>query len=57
MLKLHGEYPPNYLMTFIRQHKYLISLICNKMKYESVRELLSSLNMLNVYQINILNNA
>ena len=39
------------------QQKHSVRIIYNKMKYESVRELLISLKILNVYQINILNNA
>ena len=39
------------------QQKHSVGIIYNKMKYESVRELLISLKILNVYQINILNNA
>ena len=39
------------------QQKHLVRIIYNKMKYESIRELLRSLKVLNVYQINILNNA
>ena len=51
---------PTYLPNFRKincQRKHLIRLICNNMKYESVIELHSSLNMLNVYQVNIINNA
>ena len=39
------------------QQKHFVRINYNKMKYESVRELLRSLKILNVYQINILNNA
>ena len=39
------------------QQKHSVRIIYNKMKYESVRELLISLKILNVYQISILNNA
>ena len=39
------------------QQKHSVHIIYNKMKYESVRELLISLKILNAYQINILNNA
>ena len=39
------------------QQKHSVRIIYNKMKYESVRELLISPKLLNVYQINILNNA
>ena len=39
------------------QQKHSVRIIYNKMKYESVTELLISLKILNVYQINILNNA
>lgn len=38
------------------QQKHAIRIIYNKNKYESVQELLRSLKILNVYQINILNN-
>ena len=37
--------------------KNSVRIIYNKMKYESIRELLRSLTILNVYQIIILNNA
>ena len=36
------------------QQNHSVRIIYNKMKYESVRELLRSLKILNVYQINIL---
>ena len=39
------------------QQKHSVHIIYNKKKYESVGELLRSLKILNVYQINILNNA
>ena len=39
------------------QQKHALRIIYNKTKYESVREILKSLNILNMYQINILNNA
>ena len=39
------------------QQKHSVRIIYNKMKYESVRELLIPLKILNVYQISILNNA
>ena len=38
------------------QQKQFVHIIYNKIKYESVRELLRSLKILNVYEINILNN-
>ena len=49
----------NYLSNLKKissQQKRSVCMIYNKMKYESVRELLRSLKILNVYQINILNN-
>ena len=39
------------------QQKHSVRIIYNKTKHESVRELLRSLKILNVYQINILNNV
>ena len=39
------------------QQKHAIRIVYNEGKYESVRELLRSINILNVYQINILNNT
>ena len=39
------------------QQKQSVRIIYNKMKYVSVREVLRSLKTLDVYQINILNNA
>ena len=39
------------------QQKHAIRIIYNKKKHETVRELLRSINILNVYQINILNNT
>ena len=39
------------------QQNHSVRIIYNKMKYGSVRELLVSLKILHVYQINILNNA
>ena len=39
------------------QREHSVRIIYNKKKYESVRELLRSLKILNVYQISILNHA
>ena len=39
------------------QQKHSVCIIYDKMKYESVRKLIRSLKILNLYQINILNNA
>ena len=45
------------LKKIISQQKHASRIIFNKKKYETVRELLRSINILNVYQINILNNT
>ena len=39
------------------QRKHVIRIIYNKKKYETVRELLRSIKILNVYQMDILNNT
>ena len=39
------------------QQKHAIRIIYNKQKYETVRELLRSIKILNLHQINILNNT
>ena len=55
LLSLYYRYIHSYKVN--SQQKHSVRIIYNKMKYESVRELLTSLKILNVYQINILNNA